>query len=177
MHRLKTKIFALTYFLFAKYLPSSRWGLIGRMSDRFRRYLCRPLMKKASAYYNIGRGADFPPMSGNITIGYHACLGINAKVRGEGQLILGDYIMMGEDVQIFTQDHKVHGLAYDGYILKDVIIGNHVWIGGRVTILKGVKIGDYAIVGAGAVVTKDVPEHAIVGGSPAKILKFRMGHV
>lgn len=54
-----------------------------------------------------------------------------------------------------------------------VIIGNDVWIGARATILEGVKIGDGAVVAAGAVVTKDVPPYAVVGGVPAKIIKYR----
>lgn len=52
-------------------------------------------------------------------------------------------------------------------------IGNDVWVGGNVTILKGIKIGDGAIIGAGSVVTKDVPPYAIVVGNPGKILKYR----
>ena len=55
----------------------------------------------------------------------------------------------------------------------DIIIGNDVWIGTRSIILPGVKIGNGVIIGAGAVVTKDVPPYAIVGGNPAKIIKFR----
>ena len=54
---------------------------------------------------------------------------------------------------------------------QPIIIGNHVWIGMNVTILKGVRIGDGAIVAAGAVVTKDVPENTLVGGVPARVLK------
>ena len=54
-----------------------------------------------------------------------------------------------------------------------MIIGNDVWIGSRVTILPGVKIGNHVIIGASAVVTKDVPDYAIVGGNPARILKMR----
>ena len=55
----------------------------------------------------------------------------------------------------------------------EVIIGNDVWIGMRSIIMPGVKIGDGAVIGAGAVVTKDVPDYAIVGGVPARIIKYR----
>ena len=57
--------------------------------------------------------------------------------------------------------------------LKKVTIGNDVWIGTRVIILPGVTVGNGVIIGAGAVVTKDVPDMAIVGGVPAKIIKYR----
>lgn len=53
------------------------------------------------------------------------------------------------------------------------IIGNDVWLGANSLVLKGVKIGDGAVIGAGAVVTKDVPPYAIVGGNPAKVIKMR----
>ena len=56
---------------------------------------------------------------------------------------------------------------------KEVVIGNDVWIGGNVSILDGVVVGDGAIIAAGAVVTKDVPPYAVVGGVPAKVIKYR----
>lgn len=58
-------------------------------------------------------------------------------------------------------------------VQKKVIIGNDVWIGSHALILGGVKIGDGAVIGAGAVVTKDVPPYAVVGGVPARIIKYR----
>ena len=56
---------------------------------------------------------------------------------------------------------------------EPVYIGDDVWIGARVIILPGRKIGEGVIIGAGAVVTKDVPDYAVVGGNPAKVIKFR----
>jgi acetyltransferase-like isoleucine patch superfamily enzyme len=68
------------------------------------------------------------------------------------------------DVSIDFKEHKSKG---------DVVIGNDVWIGANATILSGVTIGNGAIIGAGSVVTKDVPDYAIVGGNPAKIIRYR----
>ena len=58
-------------------------------------------------------------------------------------------------------------------VSKTVIIGDDVWIGARVIILKGVYVGKGAVIAAGAILTKDVPEYAIVGGVPAKVIKYR----
>ena len=56
-------------------------------------------------------------------------------------------------------------------VSKPIKIGNHVWIGQRATVLKGVTIGDGAVIAAGSIVTRDVPPHSLVGGIPAKVLK------
>ena len=86
--------------------------------------------------------------------------------------------MMGQDCLIYTENHKYDRIDctidQQGYQeARPVVIGDDVWIGGRVIILPGVTIGNGAILGAGAVVTHDVPSYAIVGGNPAKIIKYR----
>ena len=77
---------------------------------------------------------------------------------------------------IITSNHNYEGemIPYDNtYIKKEVIIGDCVWFGNRVTVTGNVTIGEGAIVAAGAVVCKDVPPLAIVGGNPAKVIKYR----
>lgn len=106
---------------------------------------------------------------------------------------IGKFCSIGPEVRIGLGKHPIHlRSTYPGFYAKDVSfygvtpeyenpeyeyepisIGNDVWIGCRAMILDGVKIGDGAIIAAGAVVTKDVPPYAIVGGVPAKIIKFR----
>ncbi len=74
----------------------------------------------------------------------------------------------------FVKENKFPNFKYiDDQRELSVIIGNDVWIGARATILEGVTIGDGAVIAAGAVVTKDVPPYAIVGGVPAKIIRYR----
>lgn len=85
---------------------------------------------------------------------------------------------MGPDVLIITQNHRFDQLDLpmwrQGFSPSEpVIIGNDVWVGTRAIILPGVTISKGAIIGAGAVVTKDVPEYAIVGGNPARLIKYR----
>ena len=93
--------------------------------------------------------------------------------------IIDDYLMMGEDVLFLGSGHSFDrtdvpmGLQEDQQRTPLHIAGD-VWIGARAIILPGCKrIGHGAIVGAGAVVTKDVPDWAIVGGNPAKVIKYR----
>ena len=85
--------------------------------------------------------------------------------------------MMGPDVVILTHTHNIDRtdipMCDQGSRVGKVTIGNDVWIGMRSIIMPGVKIGNGAVIGAGAVVTKDVPDYAIVGGVPAKIIKYR----
>ena len=86
--------------------------------------------------------------------------------------------MIGPEVIIYTQNHSFDRIdipmCEQGFQEEcKVEIGNDVWIGARVIILPGVKIGNGCVIGAGAVVTKDVPDYCVVGGNPAKILKVR----
>jgi len=85
-------------------------------------------------------------------------------------------IEIGTDVAISDnvciRDSDNHDILHSCHTkTKPIIIGNHVWIGMNVTILKGVNIGDGVIIAAGSIVTKDVPKNSLVGGIPAKILK------
>ena len=85
--------------------------------------------------------------------------------------------MMGPDVKIYSTSHG-HGspdilMRLQPSQTFPTIIGNDVWIGASSIILPGRKVGNHAIIAAGAVVTKDVPDYAVVGGNPAKIIKFR----
>jgi maltose O-acetyltransferase len=85
--------------------------------------------------------------------------------------------MMGPDVVIFTHTHNYNRIdipmCKQGSSVSKVTIGNDVWIGMRAIIMPDVNIGHGVIIGANAVVTKDVPDYAVVGGVPAKIIRFR----
>ena len=98
-------------------------------------------------------------------------------VRGGGEVTFGDNFHSGENCRIITQNHNFdHGTAipYDRTkIRKKIVICDNVWLGDSVIIVGNVTIGEGAIVGAGAVVTKDVPPCAIVGGNPARLIRYR----
>ena len=94
-------------------------------------------------------------------------------------LRIGKYVMMGEDIMIIGGGHKTDRLDTPMVIqgdlpISDLEICDDVWVGSRVTILGKVgRIGKGAIIGAGSVVTKEIPDYAVVAGNPAKIIRFR----
>lgn len=94
----------------------------------------------------------------------------DVKIRCFNSITIGKGAKISHNVTIMDGDG--HIVEYAGYIpIKPIVIENHVWIGTKATILKGVRIGEGAIVAAGSVVTKDVPPHTLVAGNPAKVIK------
>jgi acetyltransferase-like isoleucine patch superfamily enzyme len=98
------------------------------------------------------------------------------KIFGAGRVNFGDNFHSGENCRILTENHDYEAEAIP-YGAKSKIltvdIGDNVWFCDSVTVLGGVSIGEGAILAAGAVVVKDVPAGAIVGGNPAKVVKYR----
>ena len=127
-------------------------------------------------------------------MGKNSYLGHPVRICSD-KTIIGSFCSISWDVNIGTTHHPTNWLSthiftyskrpdlYDIILNDDKIlqfeyvypvqIGNDVWIGCDVTIMDGVKIGDGAVIGAGSIVTKDVPPYAIVGGAPAKIIRYR----
>lgn len=119
----------------------------------------------------------------NIEIGAGTIIGDNCFLDGRNKLIIGNHVDIASQVLIYNSEHNVHSADFYADITSPVEIGDYVFIGARAIILPGVKIGKGAVVAAGAVVTKDVPEFKIVGGVPAheigerevKDLHYRLG--
>ena len=99
---------------------------------------------------------------------------INAccKFQDQGGITIGDGVLIGHNVTLATLNHDERPKFRQNIYPKPIKIGDNVWIGSNATILQGVDIGDGAIIGAGSVVTKDVPKNAIVVGIPAKITRY-----
>ena len=99
------------------------------------------------------------------------------KIQGKGNVSIGDNFHSGIECMIITSIHNYdngNAIPYDNTVIsKDVIIEDNVWLGNRVTILPGVRIGEGAIIQAGSVVVKDVEKYAIAGGHPAEVFKYR----
>lgn len=109
----------------------------------------------------------------NIFIGDDFTGNFNLTILDIREVYIGNHVMIGPNTLITTVGHPLSPKARRGYMAKaaPVRIGNDVWIGGNVTILPGVTIGNNVVVAAGAVVNKDVPDNSLVGGVPAKLIR------
>lgn len=148
--------------------------ITARLNNRYR------TPKKIRALFSelTGNGVDesfvlFPPFytdcGKNIKVGKNVFINSGCCFQDQGGIEIGDGSLIGQQVIIATLNHKEDPTHRADMIPKAVHIGKNVWIGGKATILPGVSIGDNSIVGAGAVVTKDVPENSIAVGNPARV--------
>lgn len=115
-------------------------------------------------------------VNSNTIIKDYVRLNNNFRVSGTANVIIGNGVIAGFDCLILSDSHNYNGeyLPYDTtYISKGVEIEDYVWIGAKTIILPGTKIGEGAIIQAGAVVHGVIPPLAIVGGNPAKVFKYR----
>ena len=109
----------------------------------------------------------------NIETGENFYANYGTTILDVGKVTIGDNVMLAPNVSIYTASHPIHPLSRNsGYEYGiPVSIGNNVWIGGNVVILPGITIGDNAVIGAGSVVTKDIPANVIAAGNPCRILR------
>ena len=116
-------------------------------------------------------------LSSNTYVGDY-CNFNGCEIHGKGKVIFGNYVHSGIELLIIAQNHDYDTGSHipfspDKCTYKDIEIGDFAWIGSRVTILPGTKIGEGAIIQAGAVVHGEIPPLAIAGGNPAKVFKYR----
>lgn len=168
------KLALLLYYCFARHLPASD-APYALGSKAIRRVLCRAIFEYAGSDINIEHGAYFGG-GAELRIGDRSGIGLGAKLSGP--VHIGNDVMMGPDVLIYTANHEtartdIPMCQQGNGPSKPVVIENDVWIGARCILLPGVHIGSGAILAAGSVITKDVPAYAVVGGNPAKVIKIR----
>lgn len=119
-----------------------------------------------------------PPFYANWS-GHHVHIGdsfyanFNLTIVDDGDVFIGDYVMIGPNVTIATAAHPVEPSLRKKALQFNcpVRIGNNVWIGANTVILPGVTIGDQTVIGAGSVVTKDIPSNVVAVGNPCRILR------
>ena len=168
----KAVIGRVLYLFITKKLPGS-FSKINVGQKKIRNILARCFASGIDKTVNVENGAIF---SSRVIVGEYSNIGIDAFIQGK--TTIGKYVMMGPECIIYTFNHETGRIdipmCEQGFREeREVIIDDDVWIGARVIILPGVHIGKGAIIGAGAVVAKDVPDYSVAVGNPATIVKKR----
>ena len=165
-----SKVWRLFYALLGQWLPRSCYSIV---SLKIRYFFLKRIAKNVGKNVNIEQYVVFGE---EFEIGDNSTVGFRSDIYGPVKI--GKDVMIGPEVAIYTHNHKQDEIDIpmikQGYTEnKPVYIEDNVWIGRRVLIMPGVCIGTGSIVAAGAVVTKNVEPYSIVGGNPAKIIKYR----
>lgn len=124
------------------------------------------IAERVRLFPNVGFYLRNP--NARISIGAHTYVNRRTEFHCDKRIVVGSHCAIAWDVQILDSDH--HLIDGQGEAAQ-VTIGNHVWIGNRAVILKGVTVGDGAVVAAGSVVSRDVPPRAAVAGVPARVVR------
>lgn len=177
MNKIEQTFFLALYYGFARHLPPSHTNILGRLGGLIRRCCAHHLFKRCGYKINIEHGAWFGKGQ-NIEIGDLSDIGINCTVPND--IYIGNDVMMGPNCFIIDNDTHAHSrtditmMEQSKIILSGrAYIGDDVWIGRQVIILSCKKIGSHSIIGAGAVVSKDIPDFAVAVGNPARVVKDR----
>ena len=157
---------------FAKWLPKSN-SFFNLGQKKLRACCAAHLLKDVGVGINIERGAK---LQSEISLGDFSGLGVGSDING--RVIIGKNVLMAPEVVIYTVNHnyidKNYTIISQGYSDEQpVVIEDDVWLCRRAMIMPGVHIGKGAVVAAGAIVTKDVPPYSVVGGNPAKVIRYR----
>ena len=107
----------------------------------------------------------------HINIGKNVFINFDCTFLALGGITIEDDVLIGPKVSLITENHPLNPEDRKGLIAKPILIKKNAWIGANVTILPGVTVGENAVIAAGAVVSKDVPDNTVVGGIPAKFIK------
>jgi maltose O-acetyltransferase len=162
------------YYVVARRLPDTpmpgAW-----FGQTFRRFLAQQIFEACGRHVRINGGANFGT-GAKVRLGENSSIARDCWIGSDTHI--GDDVMMAPQVIILSNSHN---FARTDIPMREqgappprpVRIGSDVWIGTRAIVLPGVRVGNHVIIGAGAVVTKDVPDWAIVGGNPARVIRFR----
>jgi maltose O-acetyltransferase len=137
------------------------------------------VLKKEGTNCNYKSLRSIITAPGNIVFGDHVHMGPSCELHGEGGIQIGNGVVFAPEVVVYTRSHNFDGkdlqaLPFDDKVLvRRVKIDDYVWVGRKAIILPGVHIGKGAVIGAGAVVSKSIPDYGVAVGNPAKIVKYR----
>lgn len=109
---------------------------------------------------------------GKLVIGDYCFFNYNVSITCVDAINIGNHVQIANNVVIVDHDHDYKNINGGGFISEKICIEDNVWIGANSVILKGVHIGREAVIAAGSIVNKDVPSRCVVGGQPARIIKY-----
>jgi len=126
---------------------------------------------------HIARNVTMRIHEGKIEIGEKVNIGADSFIYGYGDIRIGDYCLVANQVEIISGTHDYQDvdtpMRFQGRTPSEIVIGEDVWLGTHAVVLGGVTIGKGAIIGAGSVVHRDIPEYGIAVGIPARVIKSR----
>ncbi len=166
---MESKFFFLLPRFAGSVLPPSYMRGIGIVGRRVRGFLARRVSPHIGRGVNIERGAYVFP---DTVLGDGSGIGANCEIcRG---LVVGKNVMMGPECLLYSTNHKFdrENKRFEGYTeIRPITLEDDVWPGRRVIVMAGVTVGRGSVVGAGAVVTKDIPPYSLAAGNPAVVKK------
>lgn len=159
------------------------WDLLKKA---WHKLICLPVVRMQLGTHGIGVhiGKGVRGTWKNIYVGNYVSIGANSLLLStRAKVYIGDYVMFGPNVSVITGNHRIDVIGKRMYEVKDpdkrdiddqdVIFSGDNWVGANAIILKGVTVGEGAVIAAGAIVNKNVPPYSVVGGIPAKVIKMR----
>ena len=160
------------YNLLGSWLPHYQGGINWYIPRKIREYSCRLFLNKCGMNPDIGRNISF---SSNVSIGDNSGIGDNCTFIGE--VNIGNNVLMAPSCTFIGSNHSFKDknklIKLQGGEEKCIMIKDDCWIGYGSIVLAGITVNEGAVVAAGAVVTKDVPQYTVVGGCPARIIGKR----
>lgn len=154
-----------------------RWKTSANVKVRMQSEFIQPKNMSFGKNVSLGKFVFFTAEGGRIIIGDNFSCNVNCHINASvgGKIIISKNVLVGPNVVMRTANHNFNNpekfINQQGHNFNDIQIGENVWIGSNCIILNGVKIGEGAVIAAGAVVNKDVDKNTIVGGVPARVIK------
>ena len=163
--KLKRLAWDAVYPIFFRTMPRSR-------AMGWKRFLLRLFGARIAKGVRIESTATFwAPW--NVTIGKNSWIGGGARLYAVDKITIGANVVVSQDADICTASHDISSSIFD-LVMKPIVIDDYAWVAARAAVLPGVKVGDGAVIGYAAVVTRDVAPWTVVGGNPATLLKRRV---
>jgi acetyltransferase-like isoleucine patch superfamily enzyme len=168
-------------YLWRRFLTPAGWRWETDGPVFFGKRLQLQIAKRATVRFGrfswIGDGTKIRCHEGVVEIGQKTVMGQECTISAYKRVRIGEQCVIADRAMFIDFDHGVveveRPIRLQGIYKRDCIVGSNVWIGYGACFLRGIRVGDNAIVGTNSVVTKDVPANAVVGGVPAKVIRMR----